>query len=376
VPEAEAHAGPGGRDRLAVAFGRVLRRLGLPVSIDSVLLFARSLALVGSAERSRVYWAGRSTLVRREEDVDTYDSAFRAFWENVAAGAAGVAAGTAGDVIDADGRASGKVGADVGTGDAELPGVRWSPAEVLRRRDFARCSDAELVEAHRLADLHFAGAARRSRRMRRARHATGHPDFRRTVRASLRTGGEPIRRAFLEPCERHRRVVLLLDVSGSMEPYARAFARFLHAAVAGRGRVDAFAMGTRLTRVTRELRSRDPDVAVAGAVRRAADWSGGTRLGECLRSFNNTWGIPGMARGAAVVILSDGWDLGAPEVLCEQMARLRRVAHRIVWVNPLKATEGYAPLAGGMVAALPYVDDFLEGHSIEALERLGEVISR
>jgi hypothetical protein len=196
------------------------------------------------------------------------------------------------------------------------------------------------------------------------------------VRASLRSGGEPIRRAFLEPGERHRRLVLLLDVSGSMDPYARAFVRVLHAAVLSRGRVDAFAMGTRLTRVTRELRSRDPDAAVSAAARSVADWSGGTRLGECLRSFNETWGMPGMARGAVVVILSDGWDRGDPKALGEQMARLRMVAHRIVWINPLKASEGYAPLAGGMAAALPYVDDFLEGHSLDALEALGAAVSR
>ena len=227
-----------------------------------------------------------------------------------------------------------------------------------------------------MADLRFAGAMRRSRRMVRSGRARGVPDVRRTVRASLRSAGEPIRRAFLEPGERRRPLVLLLDVSGSMEPYARAFVRFLHAAVASRGRVEAFALGTRLTRVTRDLRSRDPDAAVGAAARRVADWSGGTRLGECMREFNDTWGIRGMARGAVVVVLSDGWDRGDPALLAEQMARLRRVAHRVVWVNPLKASPGFAPLAGGMAAALPHVDDFVEGHSIEALDRLAEVMSR
>jgi hypothetical protein len=172
-----------------------------------------------------------------------------------------------------------------------------------------------------------------------------------------------------------RRIVLLLDVSGSMEPYARAFVRFLHAAVVGRTKVEAFALGTRLTRITKELSSRDPDAAVRAAARRVTDWAGGTRLGEGLRTFNDTWGIRGMARGAVVVVLSDGWDRGAPEVLAEQMARLARVAHKVVWVNPLKATPGYAPLAQGMAAALPYVDAFVEGHSLAALEELAEVIS-
>ena len=161
-----------------------------------------------------------------------------------------------------------------------------------------------------------------------------------------------------------------------MEPYSRAFVRFLHAAVVGRGRVDAFALGTRVTRVTRELSSRDPDAAIRAAADRVVDWAGGTRLGECLRTFNDAWGVRGLARGAVVVILSDGWDRGDAALLAEQMERLGRVAHRIVWVNPLKASPGYAPLARGMAAALPHVDEFVEGHSLAALEELAAVIAR
>jgi uncharacterized protein with von Willebrand factor type A (vWA) domain len=196
------------------------------------------------------------------------------------------------------------------------------------------------------------------------------------VRQAIRRGGEPIERAWLVAAERPRRVVLLCDVSGSMEPYARALLRFLHAAVTapGPGRVEAFAIGTRLTRITRELGWRDPDAALADAARAVADWSGGTRLGEGLRVFNDQWGVRGMARGAVVVILSDGWDRGDPAQLAAQMGRLHRVAHRIVWVNPLKAAPGYAPLARGMAAALPYVDNFVEGHSLAALQQLAAVI--
>jgi uncharacterized protein len=174
---------------------------------------------------------------------------------------------------------------------------------------------------------------------------------------------------------RHRRLVLILDVSGSMEPYARALVRFVHAAVAGRQKVEAFALGTRLTRLTRELSTRDPDTALARAAVQVTDWSGGTRLGEGMQRFNDDWGQRGMARGATVVVLSDGWDRGDPELLAEQMVRLRRVAHRVVWVNPLKVTPGYAPLARGMAAALPHVDAFVEGHSLEALEQLARVIA-
>ena len=177
------------------------------------------------------------------------------------------------------------------------------------------------------------------------------------MRASLRAGGEPIRRHWRDPGERLRRLVLLLDISGSMEPYARAMLRFVHAAVSGRQKVEAFAIGTRLTRMTkRAAQPRPRHRARRPASRRVHDWSGGTRLGECLRAFNDEWGVRGMARGAIVVVLSDGWDRGDPEVLAEQMQRLQRIAYQIVWVNPLKVTPGYAPLARGMAAALPYVD--------------------
>jgi uncharacterized protein len=169
--------------------------------------------------------------------------------------------------------------------------------------------------------------------------------------------------------------VLLADISGSMEPYSRSLLRFVHAAATGQNRVEAFALGTRLTRITRELASRDPDAAFERATAAVPDWSGGTRLGEMLAEFNDQWGVRGMARGAVVVILSDGWDRGDPAVLAEQMARLARVAHRVVWVNPLKATPGYEPLARGMAAALPFVDRFIEGHSLAALEHLAEEIA-
>jgi len=196
------------------------------------------------------------------------------------------------------------------------------------------------------------------------------------VRRALRTGGEPIRRAWYAPTLQPRRLVLLCDVSGSMDPYSRALLRFMHAAVAGRRRVEAFTMGTRLTRLTRELLSRNPDQALRRAGAAVPDWSGGTRLGDTLRDYNDEWGMRGMSRGAVVVILSDGWERGDPTVIADQMARLSRVAHKVVWVNPLKASPGYAPLARGMAAALPYIDEFIDGHNLNALDDLIEVISR
>ena len=160
-----------------------------------------------------------------------------------------------------------------------------------------------------------------------------------------------------------------------MEPYARALLQFIHVALSGRAQIEAFALGTRLTRVTRELSARSPDAALAAAVRTIADWSGGTRLGESMAEFNDRFGVRGVARGAVVIVMSDGWDLGDPSVLARQMGRLQRVAHRVIWVNPLKAAPGYEPLARGMAASLPYIDAFVEGHSVAALASLGEVVA-
>lgn len=357
-----------------VGFVRALRAEGMEVSADSTVLFARALAAVGVARRADLYWAGRATLVHRPEDVAIFERVFEACFDG-GARAVPVPAVTPEGTLGLD-----LPGGDDASGELEaLPvvQVRYSRAEVLRARDFATYSAAEHAEARRLmADVRLAGALRRSRRTRASRGHRGRPDLRAIVRRSLRAGGEPVRRSFRRPATTPRRVVLLCDVSGSMEVYARALVRFLHVAVVARGRVEAFALGTRLTRITRELSSRDPDVAVAAAARRVVDWSGGTRLGDALRAFNDEWGVRGMARGAVVVVVSDGWDRGDPELLAAQMARLARVAHRVVWVNPLKASEGYEPLAAGMAAALPYVDEFVEGHSLASLEVLAEVVAR
>jgi uncharacterized protein with von Willebrand factor type A (vWA) domain len=366
-------------DRIAVTFVRVLRGSGLAVEPGATATFARALAAVGVDERDGVYWAGRAALVRRPEDVDDYNRCFDALFGLGSPRAIERIEVVEQEVViayDLPGSEPTHEDPDPLRSDVPVVQVRYSPAEVLRHRDFATYSPAEHVEARRLmADLRFVGGVRRSRRTRRSRRDRGRPELRRTVRQSLRTGGEPIRRAFIEPSVRPRRIVFLCDVSGSMEPYARALVRFLHTVVIARGRVEAFALGTRMTRITRELSSRDPDAALAAAARRVVDWSGGTRLGEGLRAFNDEWGIRGMARGATVVIISDGWERGDAGDLAEQMGRLARVAHRIIWVNPLKASPGYAPLAAGMAAALPFVDEFVEGHSLASLEELAAVLA-
>jgi hypothetical protein len=364
-------------EALAVAFGRVLRGLGVNVPVGHVLDFTNALAVVGVDERSNVYWAARCTLLRRPEDLPLFDRAFSVFWER--------AVPTGVEEIEEIVRislATDEESDDADAGSAAAPAaeptvqLRFSATEVLRQKDFAAYDDTELHLAQALmGQLRFAGPPRQSFRMTPSRRGP-RPDLRATLRSSLRTSGEPLRRQWREPGDRMRRMVLLLDVSGSMEPYARAMLRFVHAAVAGRQRVEAFALGTRLTRLTRELSSRDPDRALRQAGARVQDWSGGTRLGDCLRRFNDEWGVRGMARNAIVVILSDGWDRGDPEALAEQMRRLQRITYRTIWVNPLKVTPGYAPLARGMAAALPYVDDFVEGHSVAAMEHLANVIAR
>jgi uncharacterized protein with von Willebrand factor type A (vWA) domain len=374
-PEVGAGTEP---ERIAVAFARVLRGSGLDVPVGRAVTFAQALALTGVDRSQRVYWAGRTTLLGRPEDIPVYDRAFDAFWRGrVTMTMSRTPPVELTVVLDTEDDSPPGEGEEPAEPEGPTLVVRFSRQEVLRHKDFAAYTHAEFEEARRLmADLRLHGALRRSRRRRPSRKAEGRPDLRRTVRRSLRSGGEPIRRAFSRPGERPRRIVLICDVSGSMEPYSRALVRFLHAAVVGRGRIEAFALGTRLTRITRELSSRDPDAALAKAARSVPDWSGGTRLGEGVREFNDQWGVRGMARGSVVVILSDGWDRGDPALLAEQMQRLQRVAYRTVWVNPLKASPGYAPLAAGMAAALPFVDEFVEGHSLDSLQTLAEVISR
>ena len=360
---------------MAVAFCEVVRRWGLAVPVGGAAVYAAALAVVGLDVREVVYWAGRAVLVTREEDAAAYDGAFAQFW---AGGPPPRTVSRLPVTVDVSVDAALEPGPGESGPRAPLDRsdvVRYSPVEQLRQKDFASYTAEDFAASRSLvAALAERGPVRPSRRRRPSRRGS-HPDLRRTVRGALRTEGEPIRLSWRAEGRQPRRVVLLCDVSGSMEPYTRPLIRFAHAAVVGRRRVEVFALGTRLSRLTRQLSGRDPDAAIARAAAAVPDWSGGTRLGEGLRTFNDTWGVRGLARGAVVVILSDGWDRGQPAELAEQMARLHRVAHRVVWVNPLKAAPGYAPLARGMAAALPWVDAFVEGHSLAALEHLVDVMS-
>jgi uncharacterized protein with von Willebrand factor type A (vWA) domain len=249
-----------------------------------------------------------------------------------------------------------------------------SGAEVLRSKSYSDLSETERARvAALIRSLRLRVPVERTRRTRPATKG-GRFDLRRTLRRSLRTQGEPFERAWRARTARRRPLVLILDISGSMAPYSRALMQFAYAAMAAGRRVETFVFGTRLTRVTRTLRTRDPDRALRDIGRQVEDWEGGTRIGESLRTLLDGWSQRAALRGAVVVLCSDGLERGDPEVLRAQMARLRRLAHRVIWVNPLKGSPRYEPLARGMAAALPSVDVFLSGHNLESMEELAAAL--
>lgn len=341
----------------------------MEVPADTVIVFSTALATIDLRRRDDVYFAGRATLVRRPEDLARYDRVFSRIF-----GPAGETQ-VATEVRPGESSLEAVTGAPPPAGPSESS-VAYSAVETLRHEDFARYSDEEWEEARRfIARLRSHAELRRTRRRRPARRGS-EIDLAQTVRQALATDGEPIRPAFRRPAARPRRLVFLIDVSGSMEPYARAFLRFAHSAMVARpvGKVEVFLLGTRISRVTSELSSRDPDAAMASVARLVEDWFGGTRLGDGLRTFNRRWGASGVARGAVVIILSDGLDRGDPGALAHEMERLGRLASRVVWVNPLRASSGYEPIARGMAAALPFVDSFIDGHSLASLEQLALLV--
>ncbi|MFF7122362.1 VWA domain-containing protein [Streptomyces sp. NPDC008240] len=371
---ADVPGGAVGADAVLLGFVRALRAAGVDASTERAYAFLRAVDVLRPGVRADVYGAGRATLCGGHDDLERYERVFAAYFgpsDEPARQAVRHAPPPRLRLVVRDAPAGGRA-----PGESEPSGpptaALASATEVLRHRDVGELDAAERAQLNRLlAAFALSGQTRRSARRRPARR--GAVDPRRTVRELLRRGGEPARLRRHARVQRPRRIVLLVDVSGSMAPYADALLRFAHAAVRG-GRTEVFTIGTRLTRVTRELSHRDPDLAMAALAQAVPDWRGGTRLGELLREFLNRWGQRGMARGAVVVLLSDGWERDDPELLGTQMRRLHGLAHRVVWANPRKARPGYAPLAAGMAAALPSVDDFVEGHSLAALERLAAVV--
>jgi len=359
--------------RHVVTFGRVLREAGLEVGPGRLVDAVAGLGEVDLARRDDVYWTLRATLVSGRDDLELFDRAFRAWFERAPLDARQQPP-QLGIALPGTRPGAWRPGAARASQDAEAVGG-WSPVEVLRRKDFGAMTADELERLRPLiAEIATSRPSRRTRRLRP--HPRGRAlDLRRLARRSLATGGDPVERAFRRRTERPRRLVLLCDVSGSMEAYARVLVLYLHAAVgAGRG-VEAFAFGTRLTRLTPDLVARDPVHALQAASARVVDWSGGTRIGASLKAFNDEWGRRALSRGAIVVICSDGWEREDADLVGREMARLARAAYAVVWVNPLKGSPQYQPLAGGMRAAMPYVDRFLSGHDLESLEALAGVIA-
>jgi uncharacterized protein len=357
-----------------LGFARTLRSAGVTASPDRVEAMLAALGSLDVLDATDVYWAGRLTLCGGPDDLDRYDAAFAAYFAGETPRSRRAEAQERPQLATTAPLEPG-TGEDDGSDTQDLA-TQASADEVLRHRDVAEMSLAERDHLRRLfALLRPATPMRPARRRRPSPQGAVHPA--RTVRRALRDGGEVTRLLHRRRSPRPRRVVLLIDVSGSMSPYADALLRFAHAAVRARpASTEVFTIGTRLTRVTREMRLRDPDKALAASGSAIPDWSGGTRLGEVLKAFLDRWGQRGTARGAVVVVCSDGWERGGVELLAEQMVRLRRLAHSVIWVNPHKGRSGYEPLTGGMVAALPSVDHFVSGHSMAAFEELTGVIQR
>ena len=357
-----------------------MRAAGARVGLDELLAAHRALAAVDPADRGDAYFALRATLCSRRDDLVAFDAAFAELFAPPVQRAPDLpdALEPAALVLPRVAVPAEEVAVPV-PGEEDVVPSAWSDAELLRDKDFADYTDAERRLARgvmkRLARVGPTRASRRTRPARR-RGAPPHaarPDLRRTIRSSLRTQGDPLERHWREPSNRPRQLVLVCDVSGSMEPYARMLLQYMQACVAARRRVEAFVFGTRLTRVTGELAGRDPDLALGRAAGAADDWSGGTRIGEALSALNREHGRR-VGRGAIVVLLSDGWDRGDPDELAAEMERLRRCAHSLIWLNPLKAHPGYEPLTRGMQAALPHVDHFLSGNSLSSLAELADLM--
>lgn len=368
--------------RRLVGFGRLLRARGLPVGTGRILEFCRAAAAMERFDRDSLYIAGRLTMIARHEDFEAYDLAFRQYFPRD--GGLTDTGGLSSSRIEVEreiellvGEAlpENQVGAGEG-GDEEVTiGLVASGTEVLRAKSFEDLSESERREADAaIRNLAVALPLRRARRYRASPRGRRF-DLRRTLRASLRTQGEPFRRAWRDRRTKRRPLVLLLDVSGSMSSYSRALLQFGYAAVRAGQRVEVFAFGTRLTRLTRALRRSEPDVALRQVAESVIDWEGGTRIGASLKELLDRYGQQSWMRGSVVVLCSDGLERGDPALLAAQMARLGRVAHRLVWVNPLKGSPRYQPLARGMAAALPHVDSFLPGHNLQSLESLCEVLS-
>jgi uncharacterized protein with von Willebrand factor type A (vWA) domain len=389
----------------AVGFGRALRAAGLHIDLAAAVDYARALPLVNMGEREQVRAAGEAVFVQRRDDRETYDAVFDRWWrqrtrrqgdfqapplqrpgdDEEGEEASGQAQPQAGDERtdaspDEQGVPIPSAGDDDANDDAEIEGVvvapdAYSRGELLRHREFDRMTPAELREAERLVDQLIPRLEQRRTR-RYELHSHGRRLAPRAMfRRNLGTGGQMLTWVWRRPVKEPRSLVVLCDISGSMERHSRLLLRFVQAlAAASEVRTESFVFGTRLTRVTRLLRDKDRDRALARVADTVNDWAGGTRIGESFRTFNQKWARRSLRTSGVVIVVSDGWDRGDPAIVAAETARLRRNCHRLVWLNPLAGTPGYQPLAGGMRAAFPYIDDFLPAGTVASLERLGEIL--
>jgi len=369
---------------LLVGFGPALRAEGLSVGSQQVITFCAASARLDPADVTDLYWAGRASLVTRQIDVAVYDRVFRAYFLGEKAAAhmfrlnaqLSPEAETKIELLCGD-------NSDDERPEEEMQGLMASTIESLRHKRFDQCTAEELEALRRLMARFRLRPPRRKTRRTKPGRSPRYPDLRRTIRRGLRTQGEMIEQCWRERRVRRRKLVLILDVSGSMADYSRALLQFSHSAArvssgpAGHlfGRVEVFCFGTHLTRITEELQKRDADHALAEAAKVVVDWEGGTKIGASLDLFVRRWGRRGLCRGAIVVICSDGLERGHPELLATAMERLARLSHRIVWMNPLKGDDAqFRPRSVGMMAALPFVDVLLSGHDLSSLEELAECL--
>jgi uncharacterized protein len=362
---------------MLVDFSRELRGAGLTVGTGDVLTYCSAMLPLDPSDLLDLYWAGRTTLVTRRDDIPTYDRVFREFFLAGGAPAAALLTLKASAAAEAE---AGLVmpGTEPGPEeDEEKPVLGWMASDVdaLKHRSFAACTPAELAALRRImARIKLTPPRRRTRRTRPA-SAGRSPDLRKTIRDSMRMHGEPAELFFRQRRSRLRPLILILDVSGSMADYSRHLLQFAHTAKHAAAKVEVFCFGTRLTRITKALEHRRPDSALEQAARTVVDWDGGTRIGQSLDTFVRRWGRGGMCRGGVVVICSDGLDRGDPEQLAAAMARLSRLSYRIVWLNPHKGDDrNFRPSTLGMMVAAPHIDLLLSGHDLASLEQLAELL--
>ena len=388
-----------------VRFGRLLRDMGMKVSPGNLLDFLGATQHTGWTRRDDVKAAGRATLISKHEDIPLYDEAFDAFWHAIEGDPdeQGMQIPDAemaptpqrrrlsdaqnrekqiqeglsrpgGKARETKGREGGE-GKEGNEGKTEMEVSRtYSGSELLQGKDFETFSADEMVAARRLMQLMRLQIGQRESRRRKPARSGQQIDMRRVVRKNMRYGGEIIDLTYRKPKMKRRPLVLICDISGSMERYTRLLLQFVHTLENSLDHVEAFVFGTRLTRITRLLRRKDIDEALTDVSKTVQDWGGGTRIGESLHSFNYEWSRRVLNQGAIVIVISDGWDRGEPELLRDAMQHLQRNCFRLIWLNPLLGTQGYQPLTRGMQAALPYCDNFLPANNLASLEALGKLL--